>query len=59
MSLGLSTIVKAWFTKEEIDTIMKSLPKVQTLTGRETEVFIEMLEGKIIFISGRICRRSY
>ena len=39
-------IVKAWFTKEEIDTIMKSLPKVQTLTGRETEVFIEMLEGK-------------
>ncbi|MCQ2534672.1 MAG: LuxR C-terminal-related transcriptional regulator [Clostridia bacterium] len=39
-------IVKAWFTKEEIDTIMKSFPKVQTLTGRETEVFIEMLEGK-------------
>lgn len=39
-------IVKAWFTKEEIDAIMKSLPKVQTLTGRETEVFIEMLEGK-------------
>ena len=40
------TIVKAWFTKEEIDVIMKSLPKVQTLTGRETEVLIEMLEGK-------------
>lgn len=39
-------IVKAWFTKEEIDAIMKSLPKVQTLTGRQTEVFIEMLEGK-------------
>lgn len=39
-------IVKAWFTKEEIDAIMKSLPKVQTLTGRETEVFVEMLEGK-------------
>ncbi|MCQ2530620.1 MAG: LuxR C-terminal-related transcriptional regulator, partial [Lachnospiraceae bacterium] len=40
------SIVKAWFTKEEIDVIMKSLPKVQTLTGRETEVLIEMLEGK-------------
>lgn len=39
-------IVKAWFTKDEIDTILKSLPKVQTLTGRETEVFVEMLEGK-------------
>ena len=39
-------IVKAWFTKEEIDVIMKSLPKVQTLTGRETEVLVEMLEGK-------------
>ena len=40
------TIVKAWFTKEEIDTIMKTLPKVQMLTGRETEVLIEMLAGK-------------
>lgn len=40
------SIVKAWFTKEEIDVIMKSLPKVQTLTGRETEVLVEMLEGK-------------
>lgn len=39
-------IVKAWFTKDEIDVIMKSLPKVQTLTGRETEVLVEMLEGK-------------
>lgn len=39
-------IVKAWFTKEEVDEIMKSLPKVQTLTGRETEVLVEMLEGK-------------
>ena len=39
-------ILKAWFTKEEIDAIKISLPKVQTLTGRETEVFIEMLEGK-------------
>ena len=39
-------IVKAWFTKEEIDVIMKSLPKAQTLTGRETEVLVEMLEGK-------------
>ncbi len=38
--------VKAWFTKEEIDVIMRSLPKVQTLTGRETEVLVEMLEGK-------------
>lgn len=39
-------IVKAWFTKEEVDEIMKSLPKVQTLTGRETEVLVEMLSGK-------------
>ena len=43
---AVPTIVKAWFTKEEIDTIMKTLPKVQMLTGRETEVLIEMLEGK-------------
>lgn len=39
-------IVKVWFTKDEIDSIVKSLPRAQTLTGRETEVFIEMLEGK-------------
>lgn len=43
---AVAPIVKAWFTKEEVDEIMKSLPKVQTLTGRETEVLVEMLEGK-------------
>lgn len=39
-------IVKAWFTEEEIRRIMQRLPKVQTLTGRETEVFRELLQGK-------------
>ncbi|MCQ2771296.1 MAG: LuxR C-terminal-related transcriptional regulator, partial [Clostridia bacterium] len=39
-------IVNAWFTKEDIDTIMTTLTRVQTLTGRETEVLVEMLEGK-------------
>ena len=39
-------IVKAWFTKEEIDIIWKSLPGVQVLTDREKEVLVEMLEGK-------------
>lgn len=39
-------VVKAWFTKEEINKIMQTLPKAQTLTGRESEVFVEILEGK-------------
>lgn len=39
-------IVKAWFTKEEIDTLVTSLPKARTLTSRESEVFVEILEGK-------------
>lgn len=41
-----TVIVKAWFTKDEIDTIIQELPKVQMLTGRESEVFVEILEGK-------------
>lgn len=39
-------VVKAWFTKSEIETILTSFPKAQTMTGREVEVFTEMLEGK-------------
>ena len=40
------SIVKAWFNKEEIEVIVKYFPKIQTLTAREKEVFIEILEGK-------------
>ncbi len=39
-------IVKAWFTSEEIDKIIQVLPKARNLTGRESEVFVEILEGK-------------
>lgn len=39
-------IVKAWFTNEEIDKIIQALPKARNLTGRESEVFVEILEGK-------------
>ncbi len=39
-------IIKAWFTEEEISVIVSSMPEVQTLTRRETEVFTEILEGK-------------
>lgn len=38
--------VRAWFTRDEIDSAFKAIPKVQTLTPREVDVLWEILEGK-------------
>lgn len=41
-----NSIVKVWFTEDEISYIVSSTTEIQTLTKREKEVFTEILQGK-------------